>query len=100
MVSVMTKTQEKNLRKKYKVYISTTKGCLTLFDKKTGLFKASISRSEAYVIPQFVYDLTIDNVMENLDSGFHEAPRYETTTIHETYDTFDEAIARLLEKVL
>lgn len=97
----MTKTQTKKLQAKFKVYISATKGCATLFDRKTGLFKASITRSEAYVIPQFVYDLHIDNVRELRETGWasdHE-PKWTEVTIHETYDTFDEAMDRLLEKI-
>ncbi len=89
------KNFEKKLGKDFKVYHAAKKEALTLFEKKTGLFKASIVRHETYPIPQFVYDLHIDNLTyKSAQTG-----QLVNTTICETYDTFDEAVAALLYKV-
>lgn len=99
---MLTKPQEKKLRKSFKLYVDGRKGCLTIFDKKTGLYKGSISRSEAYIIPQFVYDLQVNDIKELCDTGWQSEhqPQWVSRTIHETYDTFDEAVTRLLEVII
>lgn len=96
----MIKNLEKKLKKSFKVYLDSRKGNLTLFEKKTGLFKASIARVESFPIPQFVYDLHVENVVEyeRTESGIPRPETY-TRTVVETYDTFDEAVERLLRLV-
>lgn len=96
----MTKTQEKKLNKLFKMYVDRRKGALTIFNKKTGLLKGSIRRDEVYPTPQFVYDLHLSDVeITEHDLLWEEKKTVTRKDVYETYDTFDEAVTRLLELV-